>query len=77
MQDTNLMSSDDEVHLLKSPDLRSVCITFEPLRNSYLRDNKILKITRYIRSGWPNQIDQETLPYSNRRSELSVEDDIL
>ncbi|KAI0978447.1 hypothetical protein GJ496_003957 [Pomphorhynchus laevis] len=77
VQDTNLMSSYDEVPLSQSPELGSVGITFEQLLNSSLRDSEILQIKRYICSGWPNQIDQETRPYSNRRSELSVEDDIL
>ncbi|KAI0983192.1 hypothetical protein GJ496_001557 [Pomphorhynchus laevis] len=67
----------DEVYLLQSPELGSVGITFKQLYNSSLRDSEILQIKRYIRNGWPNQIDQEIRPYSNRRSELSVEDDTL
>ena len=51
----------------------SLPVTRHQLRQCTERDKVLAKVTNYIQTGWPTQVEPVLKPYSNRQQELTVE----
>lgn len=52
-------------------------INFKDVQKETRSDPELIKLFRYVSFGWPNMVEQELKPYSLRRSEITIEHDIL
>ena len=65
----------DTVLLLESMQLSPV--TVRHIKQWTTRDPIMSRVLRYVLQGWPATTDEELLPYSRRRTELSIQDSCL
>ena len=57
--------------------VQALPVTVQDIQQATRRDATMGKVYKYVQQGWPKQVSEELLLYSNRQTELSTENGSL
>ena len=57
--------------------VQALPVTVQDIQQATRRDATLGKVYKYVQQGWPKQVSEELLLYSNRQTELSTENGCL
>ena len=57
--------------------IQALPLTAQDIQRATQRDAILGKVYKYVQQGWPKQVSEELLMYSDRQTELSTENGCL
>lgn len=70
-------SSEDVVNVFNVAQVEALPLTSQQIATATKKDPVLSQVFRYTQSGWPSEVAEVLLPYWNRRSEFTIEQDCL
>ena len=74
---TGSTSETEPVTMFNIGQVQALPVTVQDIQQATRRDATLGKVYKYVQQGWPKQVSEELLLYSNRQTELSTENGCL